>query len=83
MEDPVVILTQLKVHPAHIKQTFRVTGILSIIWYSKNKKTHRFRNWICLCPHVREGKTPTLLGPLVAGQPMFYKLHLYKHLRSG
>jgi hypothetical protein len=36
---------------------------LSIVQYSKNYKTQRFGNWVCLCPEVR-GQIPTRLGPL-------------------
>jgi hypothetical protein len=41
-----------------------VTGFLEFIRRLVFERTQNFGQWICFRPQVREGETPTLLGPL-------------------
>jgi PhoPQ-activated pathogenicity-related protein len=55
--------------------------ILFILWYSKNQRTQRFRNWTCFRPQVRE--MPTLFGPLEKANLNHWTAYVYKYLRPG
>jgi hypothetical protein len=61
-----VIFIRLKLFLQHNVRISELQGFStsSIVRYSRNLKTQRFRNWICFRPQVEGGgETPTQLGP--------------------
>jgi hypothetical protein len=45
-------------------ENYWVFGLCPSSGILKTRKTQGFGNWTCFLPQVRDGETPTLLGPL-------------------